>query len=52
MDFFKRQDCQNTEFLSLKVTFTHSFHYTPFNPQIRCVAADTLWQPSSLCFKV
>ena len=26
----------------------HSFiHYTLFNPQIRCVAADTLWQPSS-----
>ena len=27
----------------------HSFiHYTPSNPQIRCVAADILWQPSSL----
>ena len=23
-------------------------HYTPSNPQIRCVAADILWQPSSL----
>ena len=27
----------------------HSFiHYTLSNPQIRCVAADILWQPSSL----
>ena len=25
--------------------FSHSFsHYTPSNPQIRCVAADILWQ--------
>ena len=24
------------------------FHYMPSNPQIRCVAADILWQPSSL----
>ena len=23
-------------------------HYTLSNPQIRCVAADILWQPSSL----
>jgi hypothetical protein len=30
-------------------TFIHSFFlYTPSNPQIRCVAADSLWQPSSL----
>ena len=30
-------------------SFVHSFiHYTPFNPQIRCGAADILWQPSSL----
>ena len=27
----------------------HSFiHYTLSNPQIRCVAANILWQPSSL----
>ena len=24
-------------------------HYTLSNPQIRCVAANILWQPSSLC---
>ena len=30
--------------------FIHSsfIHYTLSNPQIRCVAADILWQPSSL----
>ena len=25
-------------------------HYTPSNPQISCVAADILWQPSSLAY--
>ena len=25
-----------------------SIHYTPSNPQIRCIARDILWQPSSL----
>ena len=30
-------------------TFIHPFHqYTPSNPQIWCIVADTLWQPSSL----
>ena len=30
-------------------SFIHSFiHYTPSDSQIRCVAADILWQPSSL----
>jgi hypothetical protein len=30
-------------------SFIHSFIYdTPSNLQIRCVAADILWQPSSL----
>ena len=30
-------------------TFIHSFHqYTPSNPQIWCIAADILRQPSSL----
>ena len=30
-------------------SFIHSFiHYMPFNPWIRCVAANILWQPSKL----
>ena len=33
----------------LQAVLTHSFiHYTLSNPQIRGVAADILWQPSSL----
>ena len=33
----------------INATFIHSFiHSTLSNPQIRCAAADILWQPSSL----
>ena len=36
-------------FLTMDPVRIHSFiHYTLSNPQIRCVAADNLWQPSSL----
>ena len=30
-------------------SYIHSFiHYTPSDPQIRCVAVDSVWQPFSL----
>ena len=33
----------------LSTVFIHLFiHYMPSSPQIRCIAADILWQPSSL----
>ena len=36
-------------FMHFYVALIHLFiHNTPFNPQIRCAAADILWQPSSL----
>ena len=34
--------------VAIRPTLHSCYYYMPSNPQIRCFAADNLWQPSSL----